>query len=62
MYLDTTIASFIRETYFCIVMDREHNGPVIVASPDGGVDIEELAEKTPDRIKKMPVDIHAGGD
>ena len=60
MYLDTTIASFIRETYFCIVMDREHNGPVIVASPDGGVDIEEVAEKTPDRIKKMPVDIHAG--
>ena len=28
---------------------REHNGPVIVASPDGGVDIEEVAEKTPDR-------------
>ena len=41
-------------------MDREHNGPVIVASPDGGVDIEEVAEKTPDRIKKMPVDIHTG--
>ena len=51
---------FCRETYFCIVMDREHNGPVIVASPDGGVDIEEVAEKTPDRIKKMPVDIHTG--
>jgi len=49
-----------RETYFCILMDRESNGPVIVASPDGGVDIEEVAEKTPDRIKKVPVDIHAG--
>jgi len=49
-----------RETYFCIVLDREHNGPVIVASPDGGVDIEEVAEKTPERIKKMPVDIHTG--
>jgi len=49
-----------RETYFCIVMDREHNGPVIVASPDGGVDIEEVAEKTPERIKKVPVDIHTG--
>jgi len=49
-----------RETYFCIVMDREHNGPVIVASPDGGVDIEEVAEKTPDRIKKVAVDIHTG--
>eukprot|EP00088_Acartia_fossae_P044682 TRINITY_DN4757_c0_g1_i2.p1 TRINITY_DN4757_c0_g1~~TRINITY_DN4757_c0_g1_i2.p1 ORF type:complete len:436 (+),score=187.39 TRINITY_DN4757_c0_g1_i2:32-1309(+) len=49
-----------RETYFCILMDREHNGPVIVASPDGGVDIEEVAEKTPDRILKLPVDIHSG--
>merc|ERR1712099_42346 len=49
-----------RETYFCIAMDRDSNGPVIVASPDGGVDIEEVAEKTPERIKKVPVDIHAG--
>jgi len=49
-----------RETYFCILMDRESNGPVIVASPDGGVDIEEVAEKTPDRIKKVPVDINQG--
>jgi len=49
-----------RETYFCILMDREYNGPVIVASPDGGVDIEEVAQKTPDRIKKIPVDINTG--
>ena len=42
-----------KETYFCILMDREYNGPVIVASPDGGVDIEEVAEKTPDRIMKV---------
>jgi len=49
-----------RETYFCILMDREYNGPVIVASPDGGVDIEEVAEKTPERIMKQPVDIHTG--
>merc|ERR1712226_1596866 len=49
-----------RETYFCILLDRESNGPVIVASPDGGVDIEEVAEKTPERIMKMPVDIKTG--
>ena len=42
-------------TYF-----REYNGPVIVASPDGGVDIEEVAEKTPERIMKLPVDIKTG--
>ena len=32
----------------------------IYFSPDGGVDIEEVAEKTPDRIKKYPIDIKAG--
>ncbi len=41
-------------------MPREYNGPVIVVSPDGGVDIEEVAEKTPERILKMPIDIHTG--
>ena len=39
---------------------REYNGPVIVASPDGGGDIEEVAEKTPERIMKIPVDIKIG--
>ena len=33
---------------------------MIVASPDGGVDIEEVAEKTPERIMKIPVDIKIG--
>lgn len=50
----------VRETYFCIVMDRENNGPVIVASPAGGMDIETVAEQTPDQILKMPVDILQG--
>lgn len=50
----------LRETYFCILMDREHNGPVLIASPDGGMDIEEVAEKTPERLLTMPVDIYEG--
>lgn len=50
----------LRETYFCILMDREHNGPVLIASPDGGMDIEEVAEKTPERLLTLPIDIHNG--
>uniref|UniRef100_A0A2P2I166 Succinate--CoA ligase [GDP-forming] subunit beta, mitochondrial n=1 Tax=Hirondellea gigas TaxID=1518452 RepID=A0A2P2I166_9CRUS len=50
----------LRETYLCILMDREYNGPLILASPDGGVDIEEVAEKTPERLLKLPVDIMQG--
>ena len=42
-----------RETYLAIVMDRTYQGPVIVASPVGGVDIEEVAEKTPEKIFKV---------
>lgn len=52
--------NIIRETYICIVMDREHNGPVLVASPAGGVDIEAVAEKTPELIKTVPIDIVKG--
>ncbi|KAK9889128.1 hypothetical protein WA026_004396 [Henosepilachna vigintioctopunctata] len=51
-----------RETYLCIAMDRSHNGPVIIASPAGGVDIEAVAEKTPNLIKNTPIDIFEGID
>lgn len=49
-----------RETYFAILMDRSYNGPVMVGSPEGGVDIEEVAEKTPHLIYKEPIDIIYG--
>lgn len=49
-----------RELYFAILMDRKHNGPVIVASTQGGMDIEEVAEKHPEAIISEPVDIMTG--
>ena len=49
-----------RETYLAVLMDRAFNGPVLVGSPDGGMDIEEVAEKTPERIFTMPIDINDG--
>lgn len=42
-----------RETYFAIVMDRATQGPVMVGSPAGGMDIEEVAETTPEKIFKV---------
>ena len=42
-----------RETYFAIVMDRTHQGPVMVGSPAGGVDIEEVAATSPENICKV---------
>eukprot|EP00211_Chloroparvula_japonica_P006438 CAMPEP_0119152344 /NCGR_PEP_ID=MMETSP1310-20130426/47668_1 /TAXON_ID=464262 /ORGANISM="Genus nov. species nov., Strain RCC2339" /LENGTH=427 /DNA_ID=CAMNT_0007144697 /DNA_START=119 /DNA_END=1402 /DNA_ORIENTATION=+ len=51
---------FSGESYFAILMDREHNGPVMVGSPDGGMDIEEVAAKTPERVFTQPIDISQG--
>jgi len=49
-----------RETYLAITMDREYQGPVIVASAEGGVDIETLAHEAPHKIIKEPVDFKKG--
>lgn len=42
-----------RETYIAIVMDRESGGPMVVCSPCGGVDIEEVAHNQPHKIFKV---------
>ena len=52
--------SITSEKYFAILMDRAHNGPVMVASSEGGVDIEEGAETNPDAIVTEAIDIKAG--
>ncbi|CAB4417878.1 unnamed protein product [Rhizophagus irregularis] len=49
-----------REFYFAILQDRKSQGPVIVASSQGGVDIESVAAENPDAIITLPVDIDVG--
>jgi succinyl-CoA synthetase beta subunit len=44
-----------RELYLGLVIDRASERPVIMASQEGGVEIEKVAEKTPDRIFKEAV-------
>jgi succinyl-CoA synthetase beta subunit len=43
-----------RELYLGIVVDRSTRGPVLIASPAGGMNIEEVAAKTPELIFKEP--------
>ncbi|MDX1497110.1 MAG: ADP-forming succinate--CoA ligase subunit beta [Salinisphaeraceae bacterium] len=45
-----------RELYLSVLVDRATERVVFMASPDGGMDIEEVAEKTPERI--MTVGVH----
>ncbi len=49
-----------REIYFAILLDRATGAPMIVASTEGGVEIEAVAEKTPEKIIREPVDRLAG--
>lgn len=48
------------EKYFAILLDRAHQGPVVVASAKGGMDIEAVAEEDPDAIVTVPIDIFRG--
>jgi succinyl-CoA synthetase beta subunit len=49
-----------RELYLAILMDRESCQPVIVVSTEGGMDIEEVADKTPEKILREYVNPLAG--
>jgi succinyl-CoA synthetase beta subunit len=49
-----------REYYFAILLDRVTQGPVIIASSQGGVDIEGVAAENPDAIITKSVPLHAG--
>jgi len=52
-----TIAS---ESYVGLIMDRESQRPVFMVSAAGGVDIEEVAAQTPERITRLAVDPRYG--
>lgn len=54
--LVTAAEDIISESYVGIVLDRGSKRPVIMVSPAGGVDIEEVARKTPEKIHKLAVD------
>lgn len=49
-----------RENYFAIAMDRNSNGPVIMVSPSGGMDIETVARETPEKLTRIPINIDVG--
>ena len=49
-----------REMYFAILLDRKSAGPIMIGCGEGGTSIEDLAERYPDKIIKIPVDIRSG--
>ena len=48
------------EYYVGVIMDRASQAPVVMVSAAGGVDIEEVAATTPEKIIKQPIDVRWG--
>jgi len=53
-------ADIAREIYFAILLDRATAAPLIVASTEGGVEIEAVAAESPEKIIREPIDPLAG--
>ncbi|MGD2168891.1 MAG: ADP-forming succinate--CoA ligase subunit beta [Chlamydiota bacterium] len=51
-------ASIKKEYYLGIIMDRATSKAVMIASPEGGIEIEEVAAKHPDKILKLPLSLN----
>jgi succinyl-CoA synthetase beta subunit len=53
-------ADIASESYVGVIVDRGSQRPVFMVSPAGGIDIEEVAAKTPEKIMKLGVDPRFG--
>jgi succinyl-CoA synthetase beta subunit len=58
--LVTAAADIASEAYVGIILDRATKKPVFMVSPAGGIDIEEVAATTPEKILKLPIDTRYG--
>ena len=51
----------IKEEYYLgIILDRNSQAPIVMVSKAGGIDIEEVAATTPEKIIKQPIDMRWG--
>ncbi|TCP95131.1 succinyl-CoA synthetase (ADP-forming) beta subunit [Cricetibacter osteomyelitidis] len=60
IYIEET-ANIARELYLSAVLDRASQRVIFMASTEGGVNIEEVAEKTPHLLHKVVIDPLTGG-
>ncbi len=53
-------AGIAKELYLSVLVDRDLGWPVFIASTEGGMEIEEVAAHTPEKIVKEPIDPSVG--
>lgn len=58
--LVTDAVDISHEAYVGIILDRQSKRPVFMVSAAGGIDIEEVARETPEKIIRLPVDPFLG--
>ena len=58
--LVTEAVDIASEAYVGIILDRASKKPVFMVSPAGGIDIEDVAAQTPEKILRLPVDTRYG--
>jgi succinyl-CoA synthetase beta subunit len=58
--LVTVAADIASEAYVGIIVDRQRKKPVFMVSAAGGIDIEQVAAQTPEKILYLPVDTRYG--
>nr|WP_207229343.1 ADP-forming succinate--CoA ligase subunit beta [Ktedonosporobacter rubrisoli] len=58
--LVTSKVDIKEEYYLGIILDRKSQAPVVMVSSAGGIDIEEVAATTPEKIIKQPIDMRWG--
>ncbi len=53
-------AGIAKELYLSLLVDRDTGWPIVIASTEGGMEIEEVAAHTPEKIIKEPIDPAVG--
>ena len=54
--LVTELTNIKKEIYLSIIIDQDYESPVMIASSEGGMDIEKVAEDSPEKIIKIVFD------
>lgn len=51
----TEMTQFVKEYYLGIIIDRQSAQPILIASPEGGMEIEEVAKNSPEKVLTLPI-------
>lgn len=60
LFVTEAVADIKRELYLALLLDRKTASPMFIGSAEGGMGIEELAQKSPEKIKKMRISVQEG--